>query len=102
MVIPVHDQLEFTLKVSRSLAGCAQRTSFEVIVIDDQSDVAAFLALADSQPACAEELREPGLFAQLQPGGRYARGEYLVLLNNDTEVPASGWMRCCGCSSRGR
>ena len=87
VIIPMHNQLEYTLKCLRSLADCGQETSFEVIVIDDKSDLAEFRAL--SRVVNLRVLRNfenQGFLRSCNRAARYARGQYVVLLNNDTEV----------------
>ena len=92
IVIPVYGQFPHTLACLRSLAAHPPRVSFEVIVVDDGS--------ADETPELlpqVEGLRyhrravNGGFIAACNDGARLARGDCLVMLNNDT-VPQPGWL----------
>jgi GT2 family glycosyltransferase len=92
IVIPVYNQWAYTAACLRSLAEAECRSSFEVIVVDDQSS-----------DETAEQLREVeglirirndenlGFIDSCNRGAEAARGEYLVMLNNDTQV-LDGWL----------
>jgi len=92
IVIPVHGKLAYTLACLRSLAKHGAKAPFEVIVVDDASpdDSAATLALIDGLHLLrnAENL---GFVGSSNAGAAEARGEFLLFLNNDTQV-TSGWL----------
>ncbi|WP_133000641.1 glycosyltransferase [Luteimonas arsenica] len=92
IVIPVYGQFAHTLACLRALAAHPPEAPFEVIVVDDGS--------ADETPERlprVDGLRyhrraaNGGFIAACNDGAVLARGEYLVLLNNDT-VPQPGWL----------
>ncbi|MHB1058758.1 MAG: glycosyltransferase [Rhodanobacter sp.] len=92
VVIPVHGKLAYTLACLRSLARCGAQASFEVIVVDDASpdDSAATL----EQVAGMKLLRNAanlGFIGSCNAGAAAARGEFLLFLNNDTQV-TPGWL----------
>ncbi len=92
VIIPVHGQIAHTMACLRSLAACGDRTSFEVIVVDDASPDASAEALA--QVPGLRLLRLPrnlGFIGACNLGAENARGQFLCFLNNDTQV-TPGWL----------
>jgi GT2 family glycosyltransferase len=92
IVIPVFNQFAHTLACLRALAAHPPHASIEVIVVDDGS--------SDETEACLQQVaglryhrraRNGGFIAACNDGAAQARGEYLVLLNNDT-IPQPGWL----------
>lgn len=92
LVIPVHGAFAHTLACLRALAAHPPRAPFEVIVVDDASpdDTLARLACIDGLRVHARAANG-GFIAACNEGAALARGEFLVLLNNDT-VPQPGWL----------
>lgn len=92
IIIPVHNQLQFTLRCLHALVRSGDRSAFEVILVDDASsdDSAATLARIDGLRYLrnAENL---GFIQSCNAGAAMARGEFLVFLNNDTVVQP-GWL----------
>lgn len=92
VVVPVHDHLAVTYHCLASLLLAPNRASFEVIVVDDGSedgtrrlkDVVRGIEIVRTE-------RVNGFGRSSNLGATKARGEYLVMLNNDTEVTA-GWL----------
>lgn len=92
IVIPVHGKLPYTLACLRSLARHGARAPFEVIVVDDASpdETATVLDQVDG----LRLLRNPrnvGFIDSCNAGAAAARGEFLLFLNNDTQV-TPGWL----------
>jgi GT2 family glycosyltransferase/glycosyltransferase involved in cell wall biosynthesis len=92
IVIPVHGKLAYTLACLRSLAKHGAQVPFEVIVVDDASpdDSAATL----SQVGGLQLLRNVenlGFVGSCNAGAAAARGEFLLFLNNDTQL-TPGWL----------
>lgn len=93
IVIPVYNHIEATLTCLRSiLADGDERTSLEVICVDDGSSDAT----ADQLPQIdgLRYVRNPqnlGFIGACNAGAAVARGEFLVFLNNDTAVQP-GWL----------
>ena len=92
IVIPVHGQFPHTLACLRTLAAHPPATPFEVIVVDDASPDETARALAQvSGVRVHHRPTNGGFVAACNDGAALARGEWLVLLNNDT-VPQPGWL----------
>jgi GT2 family glycosyltransferase/glycosyltransferase involved in cell wall biosynthesis len=92
IVIPVYNKFPYTLACLQSLAQHGARIGFEVIVVDDGSsdDTRASLARIGGIVAIFNE-RNLGFIGACNAGAAAARGDYLVFLNNDTQVTA-GWL----------
>lgn len=98
IVIPIHGKLTHTLACLRSLARHGALAPFEVIVVDDASpdDSVAVLAQVAGLRLLRNE-RNLGFIGSCNAGAAAARGEFLLFLNNDTQVTA-GWLDallCC-------
>ncbi len=92
IVIPVFNQFAHTLSCLRALQAHPPRVSFEVIVVDDGSSDETATALP--QVTGLRHRRRAGnggFIAACNDGASLAKGEFLVMLNNDT-VPQPGWL----------
>jgi GT2 family glycosyltransferase len=92
IVIPVHNQWSYTAACLRSLVETGAQAAFEVIVVDDQSsdDTAERLDSIEGIVSMRNE-ENLGFVGSCNRGAEEAKGEYLVLLNNDTQV-LEGWL----------
>ncbi|MCW4456204.1 glycosyltransferase [Flavobacterium sp. MXW15] len=92
IVIPVYNHCAHTLACLRALAAHPPAAACEILVIDDGSSdqtVQWMPQIAGLRYHVRE--RNGGFIAACNDGARLARGEYVVLLNNDT-VPQPGWL----------
>ncbi|TPG48694.1 glycosyltransferase [Rhodanobacter glycinis] len=92
IVIPIHGKLAYTLACLRSLVRHGAQTSFEVIVVDDASadDSASVLAQVDGIRLLRNQ-SNLGFIDSCNAGAAAAHGEFLLFLNNDTQV-TTGWL----------
>lgn len=87
IVIPVFNQFHLTYHCLASLLLAPNTASFEIIVVDDGSDdrTQTIAQWVDGITVLRNTASE-GFVHACNRGAQAARGEYLVLLNNDTEV----------------
>ncbi len=92
VVIPAHNGLHLTYLALCALLLAHNEASFEVILVDDGSsdETAAIEALVSGITVVRHETPQRFLRA-CNAGAARARGDYIALLNNDTEVTV-GWL----------
>jgi len=92
VIIPAHNKVEVTYYCLCSLLLAPNDVSFEVIVVDDaSSDETAQLEDVVSGIKVIHNSVAKRFIGACNGGVDTARGKYVVLLNNDTEV-TTGWL----------
>jgi GT2 family glycosyltransferase/glycosyltransferase involved in cell wall biosynthesis len=92
IIIPVHGKFQYTHQCLTSIALNPPTRAFEVILVDDVSEDETLLA-----PVLLGGIRilrndaNQGFVGSVNAGAAAARGRWLLLLNNDTEV-MPGWL----------
>ena len=99
IVIPTKDQLPMLMRCIESLMGNTRYTHYELIIIDNNSQTPEarewFKGMERLNDAKVRILRYPHPFNYSAINNfavSHARGEYLVLLNNDTAVIDGDWL----------
>jgi GT2 family glycosyltransferase/glycosyltransferase involved in cell wall biosynthesis len=92
IIVPVYNQLDYTIGCLQSLMDLDTPYAFEVIVMDDGSTDDTETALSDV-PGLRYVRNETnlGFLRNCNKGASLARGRYLAFLNNDTELD-SNWL----------
>jgi O-antigen biosynthesis protein len=93
IIIPTRDRLDLLARCISSIERNTDYKNYEIIIIDNGSQEAATLAYLSHVPY--RVIRHDGLFNHSRLtniGARAADGDYLLLLNNDTEVISSEWL----------
>ncbi len=99
IIIPTKDKLEFLHPCVESLLSKTGYSNYEVIIVDNQSsdpDVLIYLSeLPESSEGKVRVIKYPHPFnyaAISNCAAKEANGEYLLFLNNDTEILHSEWL----------
>lgn len=100
IVIPTRDQVHFLSRCVESVLSKTDYPSFEVIVVDNDSQTSEAQAFLDGLQALGSDqirvLRAPGPFNFSRMNNRavaQARGELVLLLNNDTAALQPDWLQ---------
>lgn len=87
IVIPVHNKFDYTYRCLASLLLMPVKTSFEVVLVDDgSSDETTSIAALVSGLRIVRHEAARGFVHACNAGAAAARGDFVLLLNNDTEV----------------
>ena len=92
IIIPVHNQWEYTYECLKTIIEHTKQESYEVIVADDVStDETQELTQYVKNAVWIRNSTNLGFTLNCNSAAQHARGEYLLFLNNDTNVQAE-WL----------
>jgi GT2 family glycosyltransferase len=92
ILIPVHNNWSVTFRCLMALQRNFDTTHYEVILIDDASTDATVEFTRNLRGIRVLRIeKNVGFLHAVNLGAKFAKGEYLAILNNDTE-PLSGWL----------
>ncbi len=92
VVVPVHNKFAVTYHCMAALLFAYNEASFEVILVDDgSSDETVSIEELVSGIVYLRHETSQGFIRSCNRGAHSARGEYIVMLNNDTE-PTVHWL----------
>lgn len=87
IVIPVHNKFDYTYRCLASLALMPNRTPFEVVLVDDgSSDQTLDVATLARGVRVVRHDQAKGFVHACNAGAAAARGDFVLMLNNDTET----------------
>lgn len=95
ILIPTRDRADILRTCIESILAKSTYANYEILVLDNDSEEQETLALLAGLRAPHRSVRfaRPFNWSAINNFGvEQARGEYLVLLNNDTEVIEPGWI----------
>lgn len=98
IIIPTRNMLHLLKPCVESVLAKTERVSYEIIIVDNNSDEADALAFMSDCQQRYENVKvvhyaDAFNFSAINNfAASFAKGEYLCLLNNDTEVITSGWL----------
>lgn len=99
IIIPTKDQLDILIPCVTSLLEKTRYPNYEILIVDNNSETPEaqqwLAGIIDVDPARIRVLHYPLPFnysAINNMAAKEARGEYLLLLNNDTEMINSEWL----------
>ena len=92
IIIPVYNQIHYTYACLVSILEHTKDVAYEVIIADDVSTDATknLDRYAEGLVICRNEINQ-GFLRNCNHAAKRARGQYVMFLNNDTQVTA-GWL----------
>ena len=95
IIIPTKDKPELIERCLKSIYDLTSYPNFEVIVIDNNSTDEHAISIINAFPCRKLLYKEPFNFSKINNfGATYAKGDYLVFLNNDTQIQSKNWIEC--------
>ena len=93
IIIPTKDRTDLLRKCISSIESKSNYRNYEIIVIDNNSEKAESKSYLSSIKHKVVPLKEPYNSAKIcNFGAKHTAGEYLIFLNNDTEVISPDWI----------
>ena len=96
IIIPTRDGCDLLKRCLDSIETKTTYKRYEIIVLDNESVDSSTLSFLDNLKQRWRVVRCPGDFnfsSVNNIGARYAKGEYLLFLNNDIEVRTGDWLK---------
>ncbi len=91
IIIPVHNQIEYTKMCIDSIRKNTQRNDYEIIIIDNASDDGTFEFFKNQNIKYIYNNENKGVAKAWNQGIEKAKGEYICIINNDIIV-CKNWL----------
>src|SRR5215211_8862451 len=93
LIIPTRDNVSLVKNCLESIERLTTYGNYEIIIMDNDSADPATIEYLASTPHRVIPFREPFNYSRINNvGASKAEGEYVLLLNDDTEVISGGWL----------
>jgi len=93
VIIPTRDNVPYLKRCLESFERLTDYRNYELLVIDNNSRYAETMRYLDSLPHRVIPFREPFNYSRINNFAvSHATGEYVLLLNDDTEMSSGGWL----------
>jgi O-antigen biosynthesis protein len=93
IVIPTRDAPVFLERCLKSIFTRTEYSNYEVILVDNQTTDTKALQVMTEFPVKCLNFADPFNYSRANNlGSKLAQGDYLVFLNNDTEVLTKDWL----------
>jgi GT2 family glycosyltransferase len=94
VIIPTRDGVEVLERCIRSIEKRTDYPNYEILIVDNGSNKPETLKFFATLRHRVVRLDEPFNYSRLNNlGAQHAKGDFFLLLNNDTEVISPEWMR---------
>jgi GT2 family glycosyltransferase len=94
IIIPTKDSPHHLERCLNSLFNISTYPNFEVVVVDNETSDPRALELMQEYPVKRLLFPNPFHYSRANNlGAQYAQGDYLVFLNNDTEIVTKDWIQ---------
>jgi O-antigen biosynthesis protein len=93
IIIPTRDNISFLKRCIESIERLTTYRNYELLLVDNDSSDEETLKYLASTPHRVVPFREPFNYSRINNFAvSQAEGEYVLLLNDDTEVISGGWL----------
>lgn len=94
IIIPTKDAPHHLERCLNSLFNISTYPNFEVVVVDNETTDPRAIKLMQEYPVKRLLFPHPFHYSRANNlGAQYAQGDYLIFLNNDTEIVAQNWIQ---------
>ena len=92
IIIPVYNQIQYTYNCLKSILNNTKDINYEIILVDDVSvDQTLVISSFVKNITVVRNATNQGFLLNCNNAAKLAKGEYIHLLNNDTQV-SEGWL----------